>query len=149
MEPQPNFSRREDLVGKHDSKSVSLKFLMLPEEIKTSLDDALNNAGLAFDQCFSENFLESLTDEQRKELSNLNSDLNPSVSMQNETIKSIVGILNSWANSKKYISSILSRHESKGCAGFTTAARAAYAVHVGVVSLWHVVVNDMSDVGNI
>ena len=95
MDSPPKFNRREDLAGKHDPKSVSLKFLMLSAETKTSLDDALNNIGLSFDQCFSENFLESLPDEQRKELSSLNSDLSTSIPTQNETIKSIVKILNS------------------------------------------------------
>ena len=95
MDSQPNFNRREGLVGKHDPKSVSLKFLILSEEVKTSLDNALNKINLAFEQCFSENYLESLTDEQRKELSSLNSDLSTNISPQNETIKSIVKILNS------------------------------------------------------
>jgi hypothetical protein len=97
-EPKPNISRREELAGKHDSKSVSLKFEMLLEATKKDLDDALNKVGLEFKQCFTENYLNTLSPEQKQELSSLNGNLILSTNSRTpnkETIQAIVKILNS------------------------------------------------------
>lgn len=101
METTPNLQpnpRRENLSGEYDSRSVSLKFTMLSPEMKAVLDQALNNAGLELTQCSNFNFLETLTKEQRKNLSSLIGYLYISKKdqkSQKETAKSIAEVLNS------------------------------------------------------
>ncbi len=99
MDSFNNTPRKEDLVGKHDSKDIIAKFKLLSKEILQDLDSKyLNNSGLDFEQCFSESYLDALTEEQRIELSSLNGELNlnQTAKVSNEkTLKEIVRVLNS------------------------------------------------------
>jgi len=66
---------KESLAGQYDSESVARKFIALHPDLISKLNSALSLRSLTFKMCFSKEFLDLLSLEQRKKLSSLCDDL--------------------------------------------------------------------------